>query len=175
MELIQILCLTMNMVNPTGFGKLPKARAQLACRVMPHLIEQSVQNKIRPTLLLAMIYVESGWKKTAVSSASACGLTQVMPKYTGGKASGSKKYTCNQLKNPKTSIKVGSRILNYWIYRYAKGNERIGLCGYNAGFRCKGKKPNKKGMYYAKKVNRVEKNIVITVSRLRKDIREQQK
>ena len=175
MELIQILCLTMNMVNPPGLGKLPTTRAELACKMMPYLVEQSTQNKIRPTLLLAMIYVESGWKKTIVSPAKACGLTQVIAKYTGGKASGSKKYTCSQLKNPKISIKVGSRILNYWIYKYAKGNERIGLCGYNAGFRCKGKKPNKKGMYYAKKVHRVEKNIITTVNKLRKDVHEQQK
>ena len=69
------------------------------------------------------------------------------------------KYNCKQLKNPKISIWEGARKLNYWIYKYGKGNLKIGLCGYNAGFRCKGKSSNKSGLTYARKVVRMSNRL----------------
>ena len=62
--------------------------------------------------------------------------------------------SCNDLKDPKTSIWVGAQKLNYWIYKYGKGNKRIGLCGYNAGYRCKGRNKHKRGIRYAGSVLR---------------------
>jgi len=58
---------------------------------------------------------------------------------------------------PETSIRVGSKILNYWLHKYAKGNETTALCGYNAGFRCKGENKNKQGLKYAKAVLKYRK------------------
>jgi hypothetical protein len=71
----------------------------------------------------------------------------VLPRYTKNP-----KLTCDDLKNPKTSIWTGAKKLNYWIYEYGRGNKRTGLCGYNAGFRCKGKNKHRRGMSYAAKV-----------------------
>jgi len=161
LELAQILCLSIGPMN------LPPAREKLACEMMPLVVEESQENNLRPTLLLAMIYVESGWKKTAVSSSLACGLTQILPKYTGSKKTRVPKLTCKQLQNPRVSIRMGARTLKYWIRNYARGNEKIGLCGYNKGFRCKGKSPHPRGMMYARKVLRIEKRINKSRNKLR--------
>ena len=136
---------------------LKESRELLACSSMRVVVEEAKKNDIDPEILMALIYVESGWKRTAVSHAGACGLTQVIPKYTGT-YSPVKKYTCKQLKDPHTSIKVGARILRFWIDHH-KGNVKRGLCGYNAGFRCRGSRPNKHGMRYAKKILNLEKKI----------------
>ena len=126
---------------------------------MPQIVESAENHRIKPEILISLIFVESSFKRKAVSKAGACGLTQVMPKYTGGPAL-RKKLTCKQLKNPRTSIKAGSKILAWWI-SYHNGNLKRALCGYNAGFRCSYRKnkngkivrrPNKYGMRYARKV-----------------------
>ncbi len=116
---------------------------------------EAEKNGLDPALLAALIYVESGYHRNVVSSAGACGLTQVVPKWTGGLETGMVKYTCNQLKDPRTSIKVGARILSYHIRVYAKGNVDKGLCYYNAGTRCITKKGFYKRLGYVKKVKRV--------------------
>jgi len=125
-------------------------RADVACKYMPTLVEASEKYNLEPSLMIAMIRVESNWKTTAVSRSRACGLTQVLVKYS--------KYSCRTLtRNPKISIMEGAKKLNYWIYKYGKGNIKVGLCGYNAGFRCKGKNKNKRGFRYAKKVLKYQK------------------
>ena len=115
-----------------------------ACKYSGQIVKAADKYKLDPYLLTAMIQVESNWNPYVVSHSNACGLTQVLPQYS--------KYTCEQLKNPKTSIFEGAKKLNFWIYKYGKGDITIGLCGYNKGFRCKGKKANRRGLTYAKKV-----------------------
>ena len=122
-----------------------------ACKHSRQVIEASSKYKLDPYLLTALIQVESNWKSHVVSPAGACGLTQVVHKYS--------KYNCKQLKNPKISIWEGAKKLNYWIYKYGKGNLTIGLCGYNAGFRCKGRSAIKSGLTYAKKVVRISNRL----------------
>ena len=119
---------------------------------MPQIVKSAKKHKIKPETLVSLIFVESSFGKKAVSPKGACGLTQVMPKYTG-KYSPVKKYSCNQLKNPYTSIRAGSKILRWWI-NYHDGDLKRALCSYNAGFRCgiKRKKVSKHGMRYANKV-----------------------
>ena len=122
-----------------------------ACRHSRQVVEASFKYKLDPYLLTSLIQVESNWKSHVVSPAGACGLTQVVHKYS--------KYNCKQLKNPKISIWEGARKLNYWIYKYGKGNLKIGLCGYNAGFRCKGRSAIKSGLTYARKVVRISNRL----------------
>lgn len=126
-----------------------------ACRYMPQIVESSRDHNIKPEILISLIFVESSFLRKAVSHAGACGLTQVIPKWTG-KPALNRKYTCNQLKVPKTSIKTGAKILAWWIKYHNNSLERA-LCGYNAGFRCghitnPKINPNKYGMRYSKKV-----------------------
>ena len=143
---------------------LNKARKKTACKSLEQVYKQSEKAELSPTLIMSLIFVESGWRKKAVSHKDACGLTQVLPRYTGRIT---KKYTCDQLKNPKISIMVGTKTLKWWI-NYHNGDIQKGLCGYNAGFRCgkKGKKPNKLGMKYAKKVLDIQKEIESKASRM---------
>jgi len=153
--IVQTLCLAFS--APSYY--LSEARQTTACESIQQVYKESKKNKISPTLMLALIYIESGWDKKAVSYAGACGLTQVIPKYTGKGPIKNRRYTCRQLKNPRNAIRAGTRILSYWINKYAKGNIRIGLCGYASGFRCKGPRATKRGMNYARKVLRMQRRI----------------
>ena len=162
MATVQLFCLVFATAGPPDFY-LSQSRRNLACKSTNQIIQESNTVDVDPTLVMALIFVESNWKRTAVSRANACGLTQVIPKYTGKIT---KKHTCEQLKVPKNSIHVGIRTLKYWI-DYHKGNISRGLCSYNAGYRCSYKRkngkivkrPNKHGMRYARKVLKVKKMI----------------
>ena len=108
------------------FG-MSSSQNRLACKIMPTIIEQAEQRGIDPFIFTSLIFHESAFRPRVVSSAGACGLTQVLPQYSD--------YTCDQLKKPKTSIKAGMIALSYWLTR-AKGDLVHGLCGYNAGNVC---------------------------------------
>lgn len=136
---------------------LSKERQESICNILPHVIEEAHRNNLDPFLLMGLITVESNWKSDAVSSAPACGLTQVMPKYTGGRATAGKKYTCAQLKDPETAVSVGSRVLSWWIYKYGRGKVPTGLCGYYAGYRCKPDLLPSGVSYYKKVLHRKNK------------------
>ena len=132
--------------------------AETACKHMETVVQAAEENNIPPEILNSLIVTESAWSPPAISHAGACGLTQVMPKYTGGRATGGVKYTCQQLtSNPELSIRLGAKIYRFWLTNYAKcktktcskQKHRIALCGYNAGDRCKGDTPNRHGMRYA--------------------------
>ena len=125
------------------------------CKYEDTIRAEAKRNSLNPALLAAVIYVESGFYKNAVSRAGACGLTQVVPKWTGGPETMFTKYTCSQLKDPKTSIRVGAEVLSYHIRVYAVGNIDKGLCYYNAGTRCIIKKGFYKRLGYVKKVKRI--------------------
>ncbi len=156
-----ILCLAISAMS------LPSQREKLACRMMPHIIEESSLNEIRPTLLVSLIYIESGWKRKAKSaSAGACGLTQIIPKWTGSVGTRVPRLRCDELFRPKTSITMGARLVRFWIQNYGVGNEQIGLCGYNSGYRCKGDRPFKKGMRYARAVLSTEKKLLSKIKEL---------
>ena len=127
------------------------------CKYEDTIRSEAARNSLDPALLAAVIYVESGFYKNVVSSAGACGFTQVVPKWTGGRETKGIKYTCKQLKNPTTSIRVGAQILSYNIRVYAKGNVDKALCFYNAGVRCITRKGYYKRLGYVKKVKRIRR------------------
>ena len=130
--------------------------ADFACKHMDTVVEVSEEYNLNPIILTALIHIESRWSPRAKSRAGACGLTQVIPKF-------SRKFGyvgCRMLKRrPKLAIKKGAQILSYWIRTYGKGDILKGLCAYNAGYRCSGKNANKRGIAYAKKVVDYSRNI----------------
>jgi len=126
-------------------------RSDIACKHIKQVVQVAKKYNFDPVIFVALINVESNWNRKVVSKDNACGLTQVVPRYS--------KYTCEDLKIPKTSIKEGARMFNYWYHRYGRHSYTIGLCGYNKGHRCKGENPNKNGMRYANKVLNVAKKI----------------
>jgi len=140
-------------------------RAEVACKHMETIVEHAEKNDLNPALVVALIRVESRFKATAVSRANACGLMQVLPKYTK-----KPKLSCDDLKDPKTNIRVGTKKLKFWIYRYGKGRIRTGLCGYNAGFRCKGKNKHPIGMRYASKVLKYERKLKMEYNKIFKSL-----
>lgn len=110
---------------------------KIACNNAEYIIQQSEKREIDPLIVAAIIYTESAFSPQVVSKAGACGLTQVLPKYS--------KYTCGQLKQPRVAIREGVRALSLWLTwaegaAGKRGETRskidIALCGYNAGVRC---------------------------------------
>jgi len=138
-----VLCATVMASIPT----FSRNGAFEACKNAQNIIEASEKNNLDPYILTAMIQVESNWSPKVVSVSNACGLTQVLARYS--------KHTCSELKDPKTSIFEGARMLSYWTNVYAKGDVELGLCAYNEGFRCGRNKRRKRGLTYAKKVARM--------------------
>jgi len=99
----------------------------------PIIVEQARANGLEPELVAAVIQVESSWYPKAESSAGACGLMQVIPKWNP-KPDGTL-YTCDELKDPATNIKAGTAALARWMKR-ASGDKHLALCAYNAGNTC---------------------------------------
>ena len=135
--------------------EMSEKQANTVCKYENVIIQEANKNNIEPELLASLIYVESSFRTRVVSSANACGLTQVVPRWTGGLETGRRKYTCSELKNPKTSIKVGAQILGYVIKHYTSGNVPKALCMYNAGTKCLKKKNFYKKLFYVKKVRMI--------------------
>lgn len=153
MESVLTLCLA------TGLAlQLNPVQQRNICRYEADIIASAEKYNLEPELVAGLMFVESAYYPNAVSSADACGLMQVVPKWTGGPATGKRKYTCGQLKNPRTAIRVGTRILSWTINSYAKGNLDQGLCFYNAGSKCRKQKYYRK-LYYVKIVKRVRDKI----------------
>lgn len=157
----ELLCSAIVALNIGGSSE----RSEYACTHAQQVIEISEEMGFRPELLVSLIHHESMWDPAAVSAGNACGLTQILPKYTGDSSypggTGNLKLTCEQLKEPSVSIDAGARSLRYWIHRYGKGQEKTGLCGYNKGFRCTqlDSYVEVEGMGYATKVVRTANKI----------------
>lgn len=84
------------------------------------------KRKLDPTMLLALMRVESGFNKRALSSAGAVGLMQVMPKYHQ-KAIGKRNAYLEDV-----SIDVGSKILKD-CYRKYRNRTKAALNCYSGG------------------------------------------
>ena len=153
MESIMTLCLAAGLAL-----QLNPIQQRNVCRYEEDIIQTANKYNLEPELVAGLMFVESAYYPNAVSHANACGLMQVIPKWTGGPATGGKKYTCEQLKNPRTSIRVGTKSLNWTINSSAKGNLDQGLCFYNAGTICR-KETFYKNLYYVKLVKKIRDRI----------------
>ena len=153
MESILTLCLAVGLAL-----QLNPIQQRNICRYEEDIIQNANKYNLEPELIAGLMFVESAYYPNAVSHADACGLMQVIPKWTGGPSTGGKKYTCEQLKNPRTSIRVGTKILNWTINSFAKGNLDQGLCFYNAGTICK-KETFYRNLYYVKLVKKIRDRI----------------
>ena len=138
----------------TAIMAISMPRAEYACKHMNAVVKYSTEHNVDPVLLTSLIYAESRWNPKVESRAGACGLSQIIPKW-------SRKFGyvgCNQLKkNPTLAIRKGAQILSYWIHGYGKGSAKIGLCGYNAGYRCRGKNSIRDKNGYTRYTGRVLK------------------
>ena len=90
------------------------------------------ENELSPSLLMAVICVESGFNERAVSNKGAVGLMQLMPKTASwcAKRLGID-YELEMLKNAEYNIALGAHYLRYLLDKF--GSEKIALAAYNAG------------------------------------------
>jgi len=139
-ELLCIAVLNLGMPN-----------AQYACEQMEHVVNAAEDLNLQPELLVSLIHYESRWTPTARSRSGACGLTQVLPRYTQPRKS------CQQLMFAPTSIYEGAKALRRWTDRFGRGNIARGLCGYNAGYSCRTR--SSRGWRYSRKIQRMTRRI----------------
>lgn len=141
---------------------LSQERKELACELAQELVQESLHKKLDPALVAAVITVESSWFPGSVSKAGACGLTQVVPRWTGRMTGGSR-YSCDELKKPSDSVRAGVSALDYWHRRH-RGITRLALCGYNAGNSCDTSSTElHAGVRYSGKVMQVRADISASV------------
>jgi len=162
MTAIEVMCTAILALNIGG----SEENGRFACKQLTAVYNAAEANDVEPALIIAVIHHESRFKPHAVSKANACGLMQVVPRWTGSKKTKVPKLTCKELKNPNTNIKYGTRTLKYWITSYGRGSVRLGLCGYNAGYRCKGENPNITGSRYSRTILRTAEKIERKIRRL---------
>ena len=149
MTIAELLC--------AAYVALALPNADTACENMNYVVEAAEKYDVEPSVMVSLIYIESRWTPRAVSRDRACGLTQILPRYTakfyGGRAS------CRDLFKPKLSIFKGTHILSYHLNRY-RDNYKRSLCAYNAGgSRCRRSSARNKGHRYARKVLKFAKKL----------------
>jgi len=84
---------------------------------------------LRPELAFKLVKIESGFRRTAVSSAGAIGLTQLKPSTAQWV---DPTTTREMLWDAGTNLRVGFRYLSILLSQYS-GNERLALLAYNRG------------------------------------------
>jgi len=159
--MIKEILICLSLMNMNGI-----VNEENICENIQTLHKVSKQYKIKSDLYVSMLWVESNFTTNIKSyTGKACGISQVIPKYT------KPRYTCKELnEDPVIAMEQGARIYSAFK-RYARGNDKMNLCAYNQGFRCKGEfspKHKEIGMEYASKVKKFQK-------RLRRQIKKEKK
>ena len=132
------------------------SNAEQVCLDAETVVEVSNTYNLPSELVVSLVYHESRWNPQTRSRAGACGLTQVIPKWTRNP-----RLTCRQLKDDsvlslRTGIKMLHKLLN--TKRYANGNMKVALCMYNAGpSHCRQRGIQWRGNSYARKVLKTSK------------------
>ncbi len=93
----------------------------------------AAEHGLDPALVAAMIYQESKFRPSVVSSSGAIGLMQLTPATARGIAirTGGSKFRTQDLFDPEINIRYGAWYLDNLFKKY--GNERLVLAAYNAG------------------------------------------
>ena len=153
-----------------AFVTLALPNADVACEHIYYVADAAEIEEVDPYVITALIHVESRWTPEAVSRSGACGLTQVLPRFSAGYRNRfGKRLTCKQLQDPRTSIERGASILAFYVKRY-KGNYHRALCAYNAGpARCTPGKQRHKGHRYADRVIKLSRKLKRSTRKARRD------
>ncbi len=129
MTLVELLCVGILSIP----GLAERTSSHTCQRYVPLVVETSAKyDNIDPSLMLSIMFVESSYQRRVVSKAGACGLMQIIPKYTGRFRRDRQPYTCEQLKTPHLNISLGIRIYS-GLLKMTGGDENRALCYYNAG------------------------------------------
>ena len=103
-------------------------------RCVPIVYKSAQKYDIDPALIMAVIEIESKFKRKAVSKAGAIGLMQIMPKTAKSisRELNIKKYNKNSLYNPEINIKIGTYYLKKLLQEFNNDID-LTLAAYNAG------------------------------------------
>ncbi|MGZ3692881.1 MAG: lytic transglycosylase domain-containing protein [Bdellovibrionota bacterium] len=104
---------------------LKKVRREL---IQDYVEEAAAQERLEPTLLSAIIQVESNFNHKAVSPVGAKGLMQIMP-FTAIELG---KRKALDSRNPRANILAGAHYLRGLINQF-QGDLRLAVAAYNAG------------------------------------------
>jgi hypothetical protein len=99
----------------------------------PILIRYAQENGLPADLVMALAWVESSWRKNAVSEAGAVGVMQLMPitvKYVSKELLGLR--TTLDPRNPTSNVRMGTKYLRH-LLNQRRGNLRQALIAYNQG------------------------------------------
>lgn len=97
-----------------------------------HILKYAKEYKVEPTLVAAIIYVESHYDPRAVSRVGARGLMQLMPSTAQGISKELGEAQMADLYDPKTNIRYGSYYISQKIKDF-QGNVDAALAAYNGG------------------------------------------
>ena len=100
----------------------------------PIVYKSAQKYDIDSALIMAVIEIESKFKRKAVSKAGAIGLMQIMPKTAKSlsRELNIKKYNKNSLYNPEINIKIGTYYLKKLLQEFNNDID-LTLAAYNAG------------------------------------------
>ena len=151
------------------------------CNNLDVLHHASEEFNIDSTLYTAMMWEESNFTSDIKGyTQKACGISQVLPQYTSlynkkisyKRKKAEKRRVCNLLKDTRIGMYYGAKAFSFWYNKYGKKNKAIALCGYNAGFRCKGESIKMKDLLIAQRANEIYVPKVLKFhSRLKRKIR----
>ena len=114
---------------PVAASMPPDAGAPVAAvmpaKFMPIIDAAAREHALPPSLLHAVIAVESGYNPRAVSKAGAKGLMQLMPE-TGSR------FGARDLFDATQNVRAGAQYLK-WLLGTFDGDMALALAGYNAG------------------------------------------
>jgi len=101
---------------------------------IPIVYKSAQKYNMDPALIMAVIEVESKFKRKAVSKAGAIGLMQIMPKTAKSisRELNIKKYNKNSLYNPGINIRIGTYYLKKLLVEFNNDID-LSLGAYNAG------------------------------------------
>lgn len=89
------------------------------------ILQATVGTRVSPALALAVIGIESGGRRSAVSSAGAVGLMQLIP-------ATARRFSVADSTDPQQNIRGGVAYLD-WLLREFDNDPLMALAGYNAG------------------------------------------
>jgi soluble lytic murein transglycosylase-like protein len=99
----------------------------------PILVRYAQENGLPADVVMALAWVESSWRRNAVSDAGAVGVMQLMPntvEYVSKKLLGLR--TNLDPRNPTSNVRMGTRYLKHLLAQN-RGNMRQALIAYNQG------------------------------------------
>ncbi|GAW85529.1 conserved hypothetical protein [Bathymodiolus platifrons methanotrophic gill symbiont] len=111
--------------KPKGYKASFKHLKKNKKKYTPIIQEAATKHGIDPKLVHAVIYAESAYNATAVSSAGAVGLMQLMP-------ATARQYGATNRKDPKQNIFAGTRYLKHLLGLF-KDDLSLSIAAYNAG------------------------------------------